>query len=225
MNGIHDLGGMHGFGPVDYDPDETGFHDAWERTLAGINLAALGSNLYNIDEFRHGIERMDPAHYMNSSYFEHWLDGISRVLIEKGVINAQELDTRAAYFDDHPDDTAAQGVPGDLPTPLNLPHDRNYDFRREVKDPPRFAPGDPVLTRNTHPTDHTRIPRYARGKRGVIHLHHGGFVYPDTNARGEGEQPEHAYSVRFDAGALWANSADPTSAVYVDMWDSYLEPG
>ncbi len=225
MNGIHDLGGMHGFGPVQREPDEPLFHDPYERTVVGINLVARGAGFYNIDEFRHGIERMDPAHDLNSTYYEHWLDGISRVLIEKGIIDAQELDARTTHFQDHPNDSAAQGAPSPPPTPQDIPRGPPYDYRREIDSPPRFAPGDPILTHNRHPGGHTRIPRYARGKHGVIHLHHGAFVYPATNARGEGEQPQHVYSVHFDARELWDHSADPAGAVYIDLCESYLQPG
>ena len=99
------------------------------------------------------------------------------------------------------------------------------DFIRETGATPRFVPGDPVRTRAMHPHGHTRLPRYARGKRGVVHCCHGIHVFPDTNAHGEGEQPQPLYSVRFDARELWGESAEPNQAVHIDLWESYLLPG
>ena len=90
---------------------------------------------------------------------------------------------------------------------------------------PRFAVGDRVITREMHPRGHTRLPRYARGKRGIIHLVHGIHVFPDTNAHGLGEMPQALYSVRFEARQLWGDTAEPNQWVHLDLWESYLEPG
>ena len=115
MDGVHDLGGMHGFGPVTREANEPPFHAPWEAAVVAMMRATLhGAGLYNIDEFRHGIERMEPAHYLASSYFEHWLDGIARILIEKGVIDLAELDARTAFFLERPGlpaSAAARGAP------------------------------------------------------------------------------------------------------------------
>ena len=225
MDGVHDLGGMHGFGRVEPEANEPVFHEAWEAVVYAIMRASLGTGLYNLDEFRHGVERMDPAHYLRSGYYEHWLDGIARVLTEKGVIAADELEKRTEFFAARPDAPAAaavRGAPPAAPQPLQWYAPAS---ERPATRPPRFAPGDAVITRNIHPTGHTRLPRYARGKRGVIHRQHGTHVFPDSHAHGGGEQPQPLYSVRFDARELWGPSAEPNQHVYIDLWEPYLEPG
>jgi nitrile hydratase subunit beta len=225
MDGVHDLGGMHGFGPVDREANEPPFHESWEAAVYAIMRASLGTGQYNLDEFRHGVERMDPAHYLRSGYYEHWLDGIARVLVEKGVVSDQELAARTAFFAERPEapaSAAARAIPA---TPAPRLKWFAPESERPATRPPRFAVGDTVRTRNIHPTGHTRLPRYARGKRGVIHRQHGTHVFPDSNAHGGGEQPQALYSVRFDARELWGPAAEPNQHVYIDLWEPYLEPG
>jgi nitrile hydratase len=224
MDGVHDLGGMQGFGPVEREENEPVFHADWEPAVVAMMRAAGSRGLFNIDEFRHGIERMAPAHYLRATYYEKWLDGVTRVLVEKGVVSAEELAGRLAYFGQHPDASARSVVPAALPDrgAVNL----NWQHAvRETGATPRFVPGDEVITRDMHPPGHTRLPRYARGKRGVIHCCHGIHVFPDTNAHGQGEQPHPLYSVRFAARELWGESAEPNQAVHIDLWESYLLPG
>jgi nitrile hydratase len=183
---------------------------------------ARGAGLYNLDEFRHGIERMDPAHYLGSSYFEHWLDGIARVLMEKGVVDAAELEARTRLFRERPDAPVAGPGAGTAKAAGGRPESET-SFRPPAA-PPRFAVGAVVTTRTMHPAGHTRLPRYARGKRGVIDAHRGCHVFPDTHAHGLGEQPQHVYSVRFEARELWGEAAEPNQRVYLDLWESYLLP-
>jgi len=190
--------------------------------VVGIFRATLGAGLYTIDEFRHGIERMDPAHYLSSSYFEHWLDGMTRLLVEKGVVNATELTARTAFFHERPEVLATLAPAAPPGTRGAMP--RAQTSFRENSVPPRFAVGAVVVTRNLHPPGHTRLPRYARGKRGTIAAHRGCHVFPDTNAHGLGEQPQHVYSVRFEARELWGDAAEPNQHVHLDLWESYLLP-
>ncbi len=96
--------------------------------------------------------------------------------------------------------------------------------RRTVAVTAKFKPGDAVIARNMHPRGHTRIPRYARGRRGTIDRDHGVFVFPDSNAELAGETPQHVYSVRFSARELWGDDASPHDAIYIDLWDDYLDP-
>jgi nitrile hydratase len=224
MDGVHDLGGMQGFGPVEREENEPTFHAAWEAAVLAMQHAGRMGLLYNIDEFRHGIERMAPAHYLRATYYEKWLEGMTRILVEKGVVGAEELAARQAFFEQKPDAPAAAGLSGPPPRRASRPASLT-DFIRETGVTPRFAPGDLVRTREMHPHGHTRLPRYARGKGGVIHRCHGIHVFPDTNAHRQGEQPQPLYSVRFDARALWGESAEPNQAVHVDLWESYLLPG
>ena len=230
MDGVHDLGGMHGFGPVEREADEPVFHAPWEAVVVAIRRSRAIGRLFNIDEFRHSIERMEPAHYLGSSYYERWLDGLARVLVEKGVVTLKELEERAASFRARPEGPAAGSgqcprgarTPGDgdgLPSPLNFVPPSTT---RTSSESPRYVPGDRVVSRSFHPSGHTRLPRYARGKPGVIHRLHGIHVFPDTNAHGLGERPQPLYSVRFDARALWGESAEPNHHVHLDLWESYV---
>ena len=221
MDGIHDLGGMHGFGPVEREENEPPFHGRWEAVVVAIEAAGLGGGLYNIDEFRHGIERMDPAHYLGSSYFEHWLDGIARVLDEKGVVGAGELEARTRLLRERPD-APLPAPPAGAAAAAGRRSESETSFRPPAG-PPKFAMGAVVTTRTIHPAGHTRLPRYARGKRGVIDAHRGCHVFPDTHAHGLGEQPQHVYSVRFEARELWGDAAEPNQRVYIDLWESYLQ--
>ena len=220
MDGVHDVGGMHGFGAVEREENEPPFHGSWEATVVAIMGAARSAGLFNLDEFRHAIERMDPAHYLGSTYFEHWLDGVTRLLIEKGVVSAADLDSASAQtrFD-------AGARPGEVAGSRTAAAARAVEtsFRPSAA-APRFAIGASVVTRNMHPPGHTRLPRYARGKRGVITAHRGCHVFPDTNAHGLGEQPQHLYSLRFEARDLWGEVAEPAHGVYLDLWESYLLP-
>jgi nitrile hydratase subunit beta len=222
MDGIHDLGGMHGFGPVVREEDEPPFHARWEAAVVAIMRATRGDGLYSIDEFRHAIERMDPAHYLSSSYYEHWLDGIARLLVEKGVVEGRELEARTAFFRERSDAPGSSAVAA--PRRARTVTSRSDTSFREPSAPPSFAVGAAVVTRNMHPSGHTRLPRYARGKRGRVVAHRGCHVFPDASAHGRGDQPQHVYSVRFDARELWSEAGEPNQHVYLDLWESYLEP-
>jgi nitrile hydratase subunit beta len=221
MDGVHDLGGMHGFGPVVPEENEPVFHARWEGTVYAINRLAMGIGLYNIDEMRHGIERLPPAQYLGSTYYERWLATIERNLVEKGLLSADEIEARLAHLRDHPD--AAPPRREDPALVERVLRGARAAFQREPMREPRFLVGDTVVTKNIHPKGHTRLPRYARGKQGTISHYHGFYVFPDTQAHGQGEQPQPLYSVCFEAGDLWDASAEPHQRVYIDLWESYLE--
>jgi nitrile hydratase len=154
------------------------------------------------------------------------------VLIEKGVVTLAELEARAASFRTQPDLPAPGAKPGPRGAPMHDDGDERQgplnfvppSTARASSESPRYVPGDPVVTRSFHPLGHTRLPRYARGKPGVIRRVHGIHVFPDTNAHGLGERPQPLYSVRFDARALWGESAEPNHQVHLDLWESYLRP-
>lgn len=201
MNGVHDLGGMHGFGPVIVEPDEPVFHARWEGHVRAMMQRTVG-RYYSLDEFRHAIERMPSDEYLRASYYERWLHGVQKLLVEKGVITADELATGKAT---HP-------VPAPLPVRAAAPGLHA-----------RFKPGDRVLTRNVHPPGHTRMPRYVRGKHGVIRKVYGPFLLPDANAHGK-EVWETCYAVEFASRELWGDDASRNNLVCVDLWESYLKP-
>jgi nitrile hydratase len=217
MNGIHDMGGMDGFGPVVREADEPVFHAAWERRVFALVNFAMGSARINIDEFRHAIERIPPGQYLASSYYERWLAAAETLLVERGVITREEL---LAKHDNSPETLRAQiasGVRNAGPQPIS-------EKPGAISARARFAKGDRVRARNMNPLGHTRVPRYVRGKRGVVARDWGVFVFPDTNAHHAGTKPQHCYSVEFEARELWGKSAKGREKVLVDLWEGYLEP-
>ncbi len=217
MNGVHDMGGVHGMGPVAYERDEPVFHEWWEsRVFAISRLLRLGR--WNLDHSRHQLELLPPADYLRMSYYERWFTRLVTRVLANGVVTREELERG----------TAAPGtvkatppVTADMVPALVT---RRGSARREAPVAPRFSVGQQVRARNVHPTGHTRLPRYARGKQGVIAIDHGVFLFPDTNAHFLGEKPQHVYSVRFAARELWGEAASPRDFVHIDMWDDYLEP-
>ena len=236
MNGVHDIGGMHGFGPVVREENEPVFHADWEGRTAALMRSALAGRVFNIDEFRRTIERMPPASYLAATYYERWLYALQTLLLEKGVVSSAELEaavSRAREPETRSDsDTAsdsAQTSSADAsaglhrrdqaaspqPSGIALRYDRNYK--------PRFTIGDKVVARNMNPEGHTRVPRYARGKHGVIRHDWGVFVFPDTHAHGQGANPQHCYSVEFDARELWGPDHSVRERIYIDLWEDYLE--
>jgi nitrile hydratase len=220
MNGVHDMGGMHGFGPVLREENEPLFHADWEARVVAMNRLSQKQGFFNIDEFRYGIEQIDPAHYLRSTYYERWLATVEYNLVQKGLLTDDELDSRTEILRQQPENALLHPEHGS-PSP-SLPEPA---FKSPVTPiEPRFAVGDPVTVNNSHPTGHTRVPRYTRGKHGVIHQVHGPAIFPDTHAHGRGENPRNVYSVRFGARELWGDSAEPNQTLSIDLWESYLEP-
>ena len=209
------MGGMDGFGPVVREQNEPVFHADWERrTYALVNLAMAVAKS-NVDEFRHAIERIPPDRYLASSYYERWIAAAETVLVEHGVVTRAELLAKedAAV---NPE-LIANAVATRGPAPVK---------DKPAKKPPRarFVKGARVRARNINPSGHTRLPRYVRGKTGVVERDWGVFVFPDTNAHHAGTKPQHCYSVAFDARELWGKSAGSRERIYIDLWEDYLEP-
>src|SRR5262249_45672700 len=199
---------LDGFGRVEVEAEEPAFHHPWERSVFGAAAAVRLRRITNGDAFRHAIERMDPAHYLASSYYEHWLTGIASLLVEHGVLTRAELEARAGGAFPLSRPAVASDVP-ELPV-------------RGLT--PRFPAGSRVRVVNAHPRGHTRCPRYVRGRRGTIVRVDGAFRLPDVAAHGNVPCAEPAYSVRFTARELWGTAAAATDCVHVDLWESYLEP-
>jgi nitrile hydratase subunit beta len=216
MNSVHDMGGMQGFGAVAPEPDEPRFHHEWERRAFALTVAMGATGTWNIDQSRHARESLPPAPYLASSYYEIWLAGLVKLMMERRLVTAEEIASGRMAVAARP--LARRLSADDVATTLG----RRASTQRAVATAARFAPGDGVRARNVHPTGHTRLPRYCRGKPGTIVKVHGAHVYPDANAHGEGESPQWLYTVRFDAHELWG--ADTTaSAVCVDCFEPYLE--
>jgi nitrile hydratase len=219
MNGVHDMGGMHGFGPVEPERDEPVFHAGWEKKVFAMRFACGALGKWNIDMSRHANERMPPADYLAATYYERWLDGLTRLLLERGLVSAAELASGRS---------AAPLAAADRERVLRpekvdgvLAAGKNYRVDQPIA--ARFAAGAAVVTRNINPAGATRLPRYARGKRGVIERDHGVFIFPDANAAGLGPKPQHLYSVRFSARELWGAEGASRDSVSLDLWDDYLD--
>jgi nitrile hydratase subunit beta len=218
MNGIHDMGGMHGMGPIQHENDEPVFHAHWESRVFAMYIALSAWRKWNIDAARHSREVIPPAEYLRMSYYEKWFAGQIELLVKSGLVTAAEIESGV------PTPGTAKATPPltveKIPTTLA----NRINASRDVKVAPRFQAGQRVRARNMHPVGHTRLPRYARGKTGTIEQDHGVFVFPDTNAHFLGEKPQHVYSVRFAARELWGEQASPRDSIYINMWDDYLEP-
>ena len=210
MNGVHDMGGMHGMGPVRSEKDEPVFHERWEARAFALTLAMDAWRKWNRDASRHQRELIPAAEYLRMSYYEKWITGLVELLVKARLVTGAEVESGKPA----PDSVKAIAplIAGGGPA------------SRDVAVLPPFKTGQRVRARNMHPTGHTRLPRYTRGKFGTIERDHGVFVFPDANAHFLGEKPQHLYSVRFAASELWGSQATPADAVYVDMWDDYLEP-
>jgi nitrile hydratase len=207
VNGVHDMGGMEGLGPLDIEPDEPVFHAPWEARVLALTLAVGAWGRWNIDASRHARERIPGPDYLAMTYYEKWLAGLTRLIEESGLVAGDEV--RAPRL------TAA-----DVPAALA----RGGPASRDVAGPGRFEVGDKVRARNLNPPGHTRLPRYARGHVGLIERDHGVHVLPDSNAHFLGEAPERLYGVRFTAAELWGEGAAGRDSVHLDLWDSYLDP-
>ena len=217
MNGAHDMGGQQNMGPLEYEENEPVFHARWEARVYALTRAMAAWGKWNIDAGRHAVELIPAADYLQMSYYERWAHRLARQVVEYGLVSKEEFDsgklapgsTKAA-----PAMTLAtsshwlsRGIPSS--------HDPNVR--------PRFKVSQRVRARNIDPAGHTRLPRYVRGKTGVIVRDHGVYIFPDSNAHFQGEKRQHVYSVRFAATELWGESASPRDSVHLDLWDDYLE--
>jgi nitrile hydratase beta subunit len=218
VNGPHDLGGQMGFGAVAPEVNEPLFHAEWEKRALGVTLCAGAMGAWTIDESRHARESLHPADYYASSYYEIWIKALEVLLERHGFVTDEELVCGEAQT--LPATPKRVLKARDVPAVLA----RGGPCDRPVEAAPRFSPGDRVRTLVINPTGHTRLPRYARGKIGTIEALREGYVFPDTNAHGGGESPQHVYTVVFEGRELWGREADPTLTVSIDAWESYLEP-
>ena len=217
MNGAQDLGGMMGFGPVIAEADEPVFHADWERQVLALTVAMGATGTWNLDQSRHARESLPPADYLSFSYYEIWLAALIRLIEANGLVTSAEL---AAGSSDGPAKPIKQKLTAETVTAVLA---AGGPVDREVGGKPAFAPGDNIVALNMHPFSHTRLPRYVRGRPGKVHAVHGAHVFPDSNAKGLGEDPQWLYSVEFRASDLWGPEADTTLSVYVDLWEPYLE--
>jgi nitrile hydratase subunit beta len=217
MNGVHDVGGLQNMGPIQREKDEPVFHAAWERRIFGIDKSLRHIGKWNLDAWRHQIELLPPADYLRLTYYERWLRADEQLAVKHGLVTPAELETGS------PDPGMAKTTPALTAAVAAQQFGRGIPSSNDPTVPPQFTVGQRVRARNINPPGHTRLPRYARGKTGIITRDHGVYLFPDANAHSEGEQRQHVYSVRFAARELWGDNASPRDSVHLDMWDNYLE--
>jgi nitrile hydratase beta subunit len=215
VNGVHDMGGQHGLGAIVPEPESPPFHAGWEARTHAMVIASPTRG--NIDAGRHQRERIPGARYLAMSYYERWFEGLCQMLLAGDFISPGELATAIA------DPAAAKASPRLTSAEVPAGLARAGSYLRSSVAQPAFAVGDCVRARNLNPTGHTRLPRYARGRVGVVTHHHGAHVFPDSHAHGGGEDPHPLYTVRFTARELWGSDASPKDTVSLDLWEPYLE--
>ena len=217
MNGVHDMGGMHGMGPIQYESNEPVFHEPWEARVFALYRAVRALPKWTTDASRHAVELIPAPEYLRMSYYEQRLHALIELMVEGGLVTRAEVESGKAAPD------SSKVTPALIASAVPAVIAKGKPASRDVPATVRFTVGQRVRARNIHPTGHTRLPRYVRGKVGAIHRDHGVHVFPDTNAHSLGEKPQHLYSVRFGARELWGEQASERDAVYIDMWDDYLE--
>lgn len=202
MDGVHDLGGRQGFGPIRFAPDAPFFHADWEKRVNALYGLGVRKGLYNMDEYRHAIERMDPRHYLSASYYERSLTSVASILVEKGLVTEAQLES------------LAEGA-----FPLARP---SAPGRTNFSDGQRLKVGDRVRVKDDHFAGHVRMPGYIRGKPGVVVGETPAYPFPDAHAHGVDAADERTYDVAFRTEDLWPNAAD-SAIVNVGVFRSYLE--
>lgn len=218
MNGAADMGGMHGFGPIQIETSESIFHADWEKKAFALNMAIGVANIWNLDEFRFARESLSPPQYLNMSYYGLWVATLENMMLNYGLTTPEELRNGHAL---QPVKQAKQPV-----TAAQVAHmvrcGSPYD--RAASAPAEFKVGDKVRARNMHPKTHTRLPRYVRGHIGEVVRIVGCHVFPDSNASKKTEDPHWLYTVRFEGRELWGTDSDPKVRVAIEAWEPYLEP-
>lgn len=218
MNGVHDMGGMHAFGPIDPEPNEPVFHETWEARVYALASAFGTVGDITLDADRHATETIAPHIYLNASYYEKWFLSMHTLLLAGGYANETELATGNMEM-------PAKPVEGVLRPDMIEDFVHNVSrYTRPAEGDPAFAVGQQVRARNINPPGHTRLPRYVRGHVGTIDRVHGCHVFPDSNAHGQGEQPQWLYSVRFSAEELFGAGQPERTEIYADLWQPYLDP-
>ena len=218
MNGVHDLGGMQDMGPVQAEKNEPVFHEPWQARAFACTRAMGGWRKWNLDAMRFQREQIAPVDYFRMSHYERWIVALVELMLKNGMVTPAELESGKS------DPGSAKLTPPLTAEKAQILVTKGVPASRDVAVTARFDTGERVRARNINPVGHTRLVRYARGKTGTIHMDHGVFLFPDTNALFLGEKPQHVYSVGFNARELWGEQAPPQDSVYIDMWDDYLEP-
>lgn len=215
MNGAHDLGGMHGFGPIRPETDEPLFHAPWEARILALQRAMAFTRTWHVDNFRDAQERLPAGVYFSVGYYHRWLLAMQVNVVEHGLVTQDELE-QGHMVQPGPPVMRTLHRP-DVPAAC-----ARGSFSRPPVQPPRFAPGDRVRTRNLNPPGHTRLPRYVRNHVGVVEAVRGCHVYPDSLVATGNDDPQWLYTVVFEAPELWGEGADPLLKISVEAFELYL---
>jgi nitrile hydratase subunit beta len=215
-NSVHDMGGMHGFGPVEPEADEPVFHADWEKHVYALQRAMGATGLWTIDGGRASLENLPPLAYLSASYYKRWFLGLERRVVAHGLVGEDEIAAGRAL---RPGIRLNRKMTLDDAKAMSFAH-----FDRPAPGAARFKAGDAVRTKNIHPTTHTRLPLYARGKLGTVEAVRGCHVLPDSAAVGAGENPQWLYAVVFTARELWGDEADPSTKISIEAFEPYLLP-
>ena len=217
MNGVHDMGGMHGFGPVKPEKNEPVFHASWEGRVFAMQRATFFLGFWNLDMARASVEKLPPDFYLGASYYQKWQAGLESRLLSYGLVGADELEAGHALRPAKPVKRKLDAAEVDQGL-------QRGTYSRPSQAPARYQPGAKVRTKNINPTTHTRLPRYARDRFGVIEAIRGCHVFPDSVVLGKGEDPQWLYTVVFDGKELWGEQAAPGLKVSIEAFEPYLEP-
>jgi nitrile hydratase len=215
-NSIHDMGGMHGFGPVEPEPNEPPFHKKWEGRVLAMQRAMGFTGLWTIDAGRASLEALPPLDYLRSSYYRRWFLGLEGRVVGHGLVGEDEIAAGRLLRPGIRLNRKMNASDAERPPLTN--------FERPAPRPARFKAGDPVRTKNINPETHTRLPRYARDKTGTVEAIRGCHVFPDAAAIGAGDNPQWLYAVVFSGRELWGDDADPSIKVSIEAFEPYLLP-
>ena len=216
MNGVHDMGGLECFGPIEIEPDEK-FHEDWEKQVLAITLAMGATGTWNLDQSRFSRESLEPSDYLSIGYYRIWLKALESLLLKHELVTQQELDSGESLCEAKPVRRVLRST--EVATVLKT----GGPVDRKVTHEPRFSIGDEIRVNNLHTPTHTRLPSYIRNHVGVVHAIHGAHVYPDANAQGLGENPQWLYNIQFKASELFGESRHQHDFTHVDCWEPYLD--
>lgn len=219
MNGVHDMGGLECFGPINPDNNEPIFHAEWERRVLALTVCMGATGEWNLDQGRFTRESIPPVDYLSIGYYRIWLTALENLLAQRELVSREEMQQGISIDPIKPVRRVLQG------SDVNSAMRAGSPVERPGTQSAKFAVGDSVRIENQHKTGHTRLPGYIKGHLGIVHMVHGCHVFADDNALGTGENPQWLYNIKFEAQDLWGESRAQAAYVHVDCWEPYLGVG
>lgn len=216
MNGVHDMGGMECFGPINPDAEEPLFHAEWEKRVLAMTVCMGAAGEWNLDQGRFARESLPPVDYLSIGYYRIWLTALERMLVQRNLVSVPELENSAVIDPAKPTRRVLKGNDVEKVLLAGAPVDRI------ATQTARFSEGDAVQIINEHKTTHTRLPGYIKGHTGIVHKVHGCHVFADDNSLGTGENPQWLYNIKFKAQDLWGQARSQAADVHVDCWEPYM---